>query len=93
MTNDNPNINSSKTQMVLLIESLLRGFSPTPLDASEMWGCTRLASRVTDLKNDYGIVAEREFIKLPSGKRVKRYWLTPNQRAALRKMISRKVAV
>jgi len=54
---------------------LENGNSITGLDALNRFQCSRLASRICDLK-DSGMNIESQFIKTPSGKRIKEYWIS-----------------
>jgi len=54
---------------------LENGNSITGLDALNRFQCSRLASRICDLK-DSGVLIDSQFIKLESGKRVKEYWIS-----------------
>ena len=54
---------------------LENGNSITGLDALNRFQCSRLASRICDLK-DSGMNIESQFIKTPSGKRIKEYWMS-----------------
>lgn len=57
-----------------ILAALKRGRAITPLEALHEWGCFRLASRVLDLRQQgHAIAVER--LKLPTGKRVARYYM------------------
>lgn len=70
----NKNVNESLSQNKLIKEYLMSGHSLTQMDALNMFGCFRLASRVYDLRNE-GLDIKRETVELASGKRVTRYYL------------------
>lgn len=65
----------SQTQMILA--ALKRGRALTPLEALNEFGCFRLAARVDELRQQgHAIAVERA--KLPTGKRVARYYMGPS---------------
>lgn len=73
--NDNPNPKSSASQCKLIEQWLLDGHSITQLDALNLFGCFRLASRIHDLrKQGMNITATK--IQTPSGKYITQYSLT-----------------
>lgn len=73
-TNINDNAQSAQSQCKMIAEYLQKGLSITPLDALEMFGCCRLASRIHDLRDKgYDIVSNK--IKTNSGKWVCEYKL------------------
>lgn len=67
-----------KTQCDRILEAMKRGESVTQLDAWARFGCSRLAARIRDLR-DEGQEIRDEFVKVSNrfGEdcRVKRYWL------------------
>lgn len=74
MANLNPNESEARSQNKLLLAHLKTGASITGIEALKLYGCFRLPSRICDLKEmGYAIISE--FVKLPNGKRVKRYRL------------------
>ena len=48
----------------------------TSLDALTLFGCSRLAARIADLKNK-GYPIRSRFVDLPNGKRVSEYSIRP----------------
>lgn len=73
--NINDNEKSAKSQCDMIIAYLKKGYSITQLDALNLFGCFRLASRVHDLRErGYNIIACR--ITTPTGKRVCEYVLS-----------------
>lgn len=74
MQNINENGKTSKSQTDLILEWMLAGNTITQLEALEKFGCSRLASRVSDIKAR-GYLVYSETITLPNGKRVSRYYL------------------
>lgn len=68
--NDNPQ--SSATQCALIKDWLLKGNTITQVEALNMFGCFRLASRIHDLK-ERGLNIHKERIQVPSGKYVAQY--------------------
>lgn len=70
---------STQNEQILAI--LQSGRSLTPLEALDEVGSFRLGARVWDLKQA-GYDIQSEFIELPNGKRVARYWL-PQEKGQL----------
>jgi len=64
-----------ESQNKMIKKFLENGNSITGLDALNRFQCSRLASRICDLK-DSGMNIESQFIKTPSGKRIKEYWIS-----------------
>jgi hypothetical protein len=65
---------TKESQNKLILAYLQYGKSLTALEALEIFGCFRLASRISDIKSQ-GIEIKSEYITLWNGKRVKRYWI------------------
>jgi len=62
------------SQEKLILEALKRGEKLTPLEILKRFNCYRASGRIHDLRNQgYDIVTE--IVKVPSGKRVARYYL------------------
>ena len=74
MKNINENGKTSKSQNALIIEWMLAGNTITQLEALSMYGCSRLAARIADIRAK-GYLVYSEFITTPSGKRIKQYYL------------------
>ena len=73
--NINPNEESSQSQCKMIAAWLMQGKSITSMEALNLWGCARLASRINDLKNR-GMNIDKEMIVTPNtNKRVARYFL------------------
>lgn len=74
-TNDEyKNEESASTQCNKILDYLKKGFTITSLEALNMFGCLRLASRISDLrKRGENITVER--VKTSSGKTVAQYRL------------------
>lgn len=72
--NINPNKHFCFSQERMIMGHMLRGNRITPLYALEHFGCERLAARIADIKKR-GHDVKSEFVTLPSGKRVKQYWI------------------
>jgi hypothetical protein len=62
-----------KSQREQIKKHLLRGWSITPLQALNLFGCMRLASRIGEIEKE-GYVIERKMEK-KNGKRYARYWM------------------
>ena len=63
---------STETQTKAIRAHLLNGGSLTALEALNLFGCFRLASRINELAVDMDI--KREWVTLGNGKRVIRYF-------------------
>jgi len=74
MTNINDNALSAKSQCDMIAAWLERGFSITSLEALNMFGCLRLASRIHDLR-ERGMKINACKITTSTGKRVCEYVL------------------
>lgn len=70
---------STETQNTQILDHLMRGKGITAMDAMTLYYCFRLAARIYDLKQA-GHVINGIMVDLPSGKRVKRYWLEAKAR-------------
>lgn len=76
--NINPNEQSSQSQCKMIARWLNKGKTITSMEALNMFGCARLASRINDLKNR-GMDIGREMIVTPyTNKRVAKYFLVKN---------------
>lgn len=73
---DNFNVNeeTSTSQKAKILAYLEAGNSITPIEALYQFGSLRLSGRIKDLR-DEGHDIKSEFVKLPNGKQVKRYFL------------------
>ena len=74
MANINENAQSSASQCNMIAAYLEKGFSITSLEALNLFGCLRLASRICDLR-ERGYNIGKKKITLPNGKRVCEYFL------------------
>lgn len=72
--NINDNYKSSASQCAQIKNYLLQGNKLTSLEALNLFGCMRLASRIHDLRND-GLDIHTEKVHTPSGKIVTQYSL------------------
>lgn len=76
MKNENINLASSECQNRRILEYLQKGHRITQRDAYRLFNCSRLASRISDLKNQFMIDGiDSRFIKTTSGKHVKEYFI------------------
>ena len=74
--NDNPNIESSESQNKRILDYLMKGNRLTSLEALNMFGCMRLASRISDIRKnhpDINIVVDR--IETATKKKVAQYYV------------------
>lgn len=72
--NINPNDKQSQSQNMRILAHLKTGGKITALSALEKFNCMRLSARIKDLK-EMGYPINSEFIRVPSGKRVKAYFM------------------
>lgn len=74
--NDNSNIESSESQNKKILDYLKKGNRLTSLEALNMFGCMRLASRISDIRKnhpDINIVVDR--IETATKKKVAQYYI------------------
>ena len=64
---------STESQKKSILDWLSEGNTITSLQALNMFGCLRLASRISDLRSE-GFPIAKEMIEV-NGKRVAQYWL------------------
>lgn len=74
MANINDNKKAAMTQNNMIADWLEKGYSITSLEALQMFGCMRLASRICDLR-DRGMQINTCKIKTETGKWVTEYTL------------------
>ena len=73
--NDNPNIQSSESQCKRILTYLLNG-RITSLEALRLFGCMRLASRISDLRKSHPeIKFKATRVETTTGKRVAQYYI------------------
>lgn len=72
--NFNPNEEQSASQAKRILAYMQTGHRITGLEALDMFGCFRLPSRITDLRNKGYDISSR-FVKTASGKSIKEYWI------------------
>lgn len=72
--NNNPNKKDSVSQNKMILEYLNKGGRITPLGALNLFGSLRLSGRIYDLRKR-GVEIESKFVELPSGKKVKEYFI------------------
>ncbi len=65
---------TTDSQNALIKGWLLNGYSITPLEALNQFGCFRLAARIADLR-DQSLNVVTDMVTLENGKRVARYYL------------------
>jgi hypothetical protein len=70
--NINPNRESSESQCAKIKDWLESGNTLTSIEALQMFGCFRLASRIHDLR-DRGVNIDKTMICGPNGKRYAQY--------------------
>ena len=74
--NENHNIESSESQNKRILDYLKKGNRLTSLEALSMFGCMRLASRISDIRKnhpDINIVVDR--IETSTKKKVAQYYV------------------
>jgi Holliday junction resolvasome RuvABC ATP-dependent DNA helicase subunit len=75
-----------KTQRQKIKEHLLKGRSLTQIQALNLFGCFRLASRIHDIRNEIADKKEpyllhSDMITLKNGKRVAKYWIEKKRKS------------
>lgn len=73
--NINPNASEALSQNKAILKYLQEGNSITFIDAFFRFKCMNLKGRIFDIKKDFGVTADREFVTLKNGKRVMKYWI------------------
>lgn len=74
--NDNPNIQESESQCKRILAYLLTGSRITSLEALRLFGCMRLASRISDLRKSHPeIKFKATRVETTTGKRVAQYYI------------------
>lgn len=73
-SNINPNETTSQIQNAKILAYLQNGGRITSLSALDNFGCLRLSARIKDLR-DRGHDIQSQFITVPSGKKVKQYFM------------------
>ena len=63
----------TESQVKRIFDYLMGGSSLTPLEALKKFGSLNLRNRICNIRDQYGITAEREMIEV-GDKRVMRYW-------------------
>ena len=71
--NNNENLESSASQNKKIAEWPKAGNTITAMEALNMFNCFRLASRITDLKQKFGLRIVTDRVTTPTGKRVASY--------------------
>jgi hypothetical protein len=77
--NINPNAQDALSQNKAILHYMQEGHSITFLDAFLKFQCMNLKGRIFDIKKDFGVNADREFIRLDNGKRVMKYWIKKDE--------------
>jgi len=67
-------IHRKYSQEELILNCMRAGNSITSLEALRLFGCFRLASRISDLRKQ-GHLIQSAMIETTTGKRVKKYWI------------------
>ena len=73
-----PSPNDTKTHKAKLLAHLMKGQTITALQALYLYQCLSCSQRLGDLRRDEGIPIQSRFITMPTGKRIKLYWLEPS---------------
>ncbi len=77
--NINENLETSQSQESKILDHMLRGYRITQLEATELFGCTRLAARIADIEKRIGRAPKREMVSVKNRYgntvRVMQYWL------------------
>lgn len=74
--NDNQNLESSESQNKRIFAYLMEGHRITSLEALKLFGCMRLASRISDIRRDHPEVSIRvDRIETATKKKVAQYYI------------------
>lgn len=74
--NDNQNLESSESQNKRIFAYLMEGHRITSLEALKLFGCMRLASRISDIRRDHPEVNIKvDRIETATKKKVVRYYV------------------
>lgn len=74
--NDNQNLESSESQNKRIFAYLMEGHRITSLEALKLFGCMRLASRISDIRRDHPEVNIKvDMIKTTTKKKVAQYYV------------------
>lgn len=75
--NDNQNIESSESQNKRIFAYLMEGHRITSLEALNLFGCMRLASRISDIRRDHPEVNIKvDRIETATKKKVVQYYVS-----------------
>ena len=75
--NDNPNVLSSESQNKRIFAYLMDGKRITSLEALKLFGCMRLASRISDIRRDHPEVTIKvDRIETATKKKVAQYYVS-----------------
>jgi hypothetical protein len=64
----------TQSQNKMILAHMMGGKRITALEALNLFGCLRLASRINDLRNQ-GFIIQKQMIKTESEKHVMQYWI------------------
>ena len=77
--NINLNEETSQSQESKILDYMLRGNRITQLEATELFGCTRLAARIADIEKRIGRAPQRQMISVKNRYgntvNVMQYWI------------------
>lgn len=75
--NDNQNLESSESQNKRIFAYLMEGYRITSLEALNLFGCMRLASRISDIRRDHPEVNIKvDMIETATKKKVAQYYVS-----------------
>ena len=75
--NDNKNLESSESQNKRILAYLMEGHRITSLEALKLFGCMRLASRISDIRRDHPEVNIKvDRIETATKKKVAQYYVS-----------------
>jgi hypothetical protein len=75
--NDNQNLESSESQNKRIFAYLMEGHRITSLEALKLFGCMRLASRISDIRRDHPEVNIKvDMIETATKKKVAQYYVS-----------------
>jgi hypothetical protein len=68
---------SKRSQCDMILDHLQKGYSITPMEALNRFGCFRLGARIYDLRRQ-GYLIEDRLVNTSGGKRVAQYYFPPD---------------
>lgn len=75
--NINDNLQTSESQNKRILAHMLNGMRITSLEALQLFGCMRLASRISDIRKSHPeLTIKVDRVSVSSGKKVAQYYIS-----------------